>query len=265
MRMSTVKEVTSSNGNEGNNKTYKIMVLGESTSYGFLLENRLEEAFPFLLTKKLREIKNDMAVEVTNFSYPGQISDSIKEVFSKNFSRINPDLVIFQFGVNDTNLALNPYLKLSFLGWDIPTGLQKVKVVKLLMTSMIYMSGKRRFYTKGRDGSFIYYNKKIEDHEIYNDYLEQSYSNYKEMIEVLKESKTPFLLLSYFTGPRETYNLLEAVKKDFDAHYIDLKLEKTEENKRLYADDQWHPSREGHQLIAQRIIDYLKRHFDYFF
>jgi lysophospholipase L1-like esterase len=265
MRMATVNEVGRALDENIKNKIFRVMVLGESTSYGVLLEERLRDAYPFLLVKKLNALQEDLRVVVTNYSYPGQISDSVKEVFKQNFRQLKPDLVILHFGVNDTNIALNPYLKMSLLGWEIPSSLHNIKLVKLAMISHSYMSGKRKFYTKGRDGQFVYYNKNLEGHESYNDYFDQSYLNYKEIVEVLKNTSTSYLMLSYFTGPEEIYNLLRTIKEEYNSHYIDLKLEETEENKSLFADDEWHPSKKGHEVIAQKIIVYIKEHRDYFF
>ncbi len=247
----------------GKKKIFKIMVLGESTSYGLFLKDRKREAFPFVIKEKMSKLFPDTTFEIINLSYPGQISDSIYSQLEFSLKRYNPSLVICQFGTNDSNPALNPFLQVKFFNMLVPVFLKKIKIVKLAMLSYFYLKYKNSV-SLGGDGHFIFYNKEFENKNGTEEYYVESKKNYQEIINLINKYEKPYLMLSYFNAHDITYKLLLDVKIANNAHYLDLKLPVDENNQFFFADDGWHPSIEGHKYIAGKTVEYILNHRDHF-
>jgi lysophospholipase L1-like esterase len=265
MRFLTDSSIENLESSSNSKQIYKIMVLGESTSYGLLLKDRLKDAYPYKLAKLLGKNRKNIQFHIMNLSYPGQTSDSVLNVFEENFHRYKPNLVISQFGANDTNAALNLLLNMKIFGIPVPASLKKVKIFKFLLLKYLYIKEQKHLINKGEDGHFLFYNPKFKGIKSNSQYFNETFNNYQKIIDVTKQYNTPFVMLTYFTAPPETYNLLWQMQKKNEVHYIDLRLTPRERAAGLYSEDNWHPNEKGHNLIALKLAYFIKSYTNYFF
>mgnify|MGYP000712017280 CR=1 FL=1 len=245
-------------------KIFKILVLGESTSYGMLLKNRLQDAYPYQVAKFLKDKRRDIDFQVINLSYPGQTSYSIANTLERNLKKYKPNLVICHFGVNDSDPVLNPFLQLKFYHLSIPTFIKKIKTFKLITLSYLYFKNRKNI-SQGLEGQFIFENRALNNGQHDFSYVEESKKTYHQILSTIKSQNIPYLMLSYFHTYENIFTLLASVQKENNAHYVNLKLKDREKLQDLYAEDLWHPSIKGHTHIARKIIQLLKENTPYFF
>jgi len=86
--------------------TLRVVALGASSTFGYF--DRDEETYPAYLEERLREalaeepLAGFTSVEVINFGIPHLESDQIRALFEAEALAIDPDVVTFYEGVNDT-------------------------------------------------------------------------------------------------------------------------------------------------------------------
>jgi len=86
--------------------TLRVVVLGASSTFGYF--DRDEETYPAYLEDELREALAEQplggftSVEVLNFGIPHLESDQIRALFEAEALGVDPDVVTFYEGVNDT-------------------------------------------------------------------------------------------------------------------------------------------------------------------
>ncbi len=90
-------------------KTYRIIALGESTTFGITL-NPQDRPWPELLQDIIRErLKPSRRVEVINAGVPGYTLEDNLSRFAQDILPLKPDLVLSYHGINGFSL-LNPVL-----------------------------------------------------------------------------------------------------------------------------------------------------------
>ena len=229
-----------------NKGTNHILVLGESTSYGLMLPNRLTMSYPNLIQKNLNKIHQDKKFEVINLSYPGQTSFSILDNLELNLLKYKPRFAILHFGVNDINPALNPISHLSFF--------TKIKLLKLIYFSYLYFNFQEKIH-EGDHGEFIFYDPDAKDSFTNQEYLQNTMPNYLEVIRLLKKYSVPAVMINYYKSPKVVNELLFKVSQEQNLHLIDLQKNKNADQ--LMSKDNWHPNKEGHKEIADHVMEYL--------
>ncbi len=244
-------------------KVFKIMILGESTSYGVYLKNRLNDAYPYLVASLLSNSRKETEFRVINLSYPGQVSDSILNLFNHHFFKDKPDLVICHFGVNDTSYALNPFLQMKIFGTSAPRFLQNIKTIKFIMLASLYLKNHNKI-SRTDEGGFIFHDKHLVNSKSTPDYLVNTQNNYQHILDSIKEHNIPYLMISYFDAPEEVYEMLENIQRINKGHYLNLNVQKFFIGKDIYAEDMWHPNSKGHLLIADRVVELINSDTHYF-
>jgi lysophospholipase L1-like esterase len=242
----------------------KILVLGESTSYGLLLKDRKASSYPSLLEGLINDGDFPKKVDVINVSTPGIVSDSINHSLERNLETYKPDLVICHFGVNDSNPALNPFLEQTIFGVKVPWGLTKVKTLKLIMLGGMYLKNRENIKV-GNDGHFVFHNEQNKKAKKDHIYFERTIHNYQSVIDKLNQKKIPFIMISYFDAPLEFYKLLDDLSTKNKAHYVNMRINEDKKTSKLYANDLWHPSEQGHKYMAKKLYKYINSRKNDFF
>lgn len=226
----------------------RILVLGESTSYGLLLPSRTEQAYPYLLKKSLQEILPQKEISLVNASVPGQTSFSILRSLDYNLASHQPHLVITHFGVNDANYALTPYGQYSFLSHS--------KLFKLVYFSYLYLRYQEKVFL-GENGEFVFWDKDQDSTSQRVDYVERTSPNMRTILERLKRTKAKVIGLNYFKAPEMVYELINAEMNRAELPLIDLREIDSEG---ILSEDNWHPSIKGHQVIKDKILKFIQEH-----
>ncbi len=226
--------------------TDHILVLGESTSYGLMLSNRLTQSYPSLIQKSLNKTYPKRKIEVVNLSYPGQTSFSILDNLELNLLKYKPKFAVLHFGVNDINPALNPISHLSFF--------TKIKLLKLIYFSYLYFNFQEKIH-EGENGEFIFYDPDADSEFSNNEYIQNTKPNFHEVFKLLKKYQVPGLMLNYYKSPKVVNDLLKELSKEEKFPLIDI--QSAEVPSELISKDNWHPSEKGHAQIAKKIIDYI--------
>lgn len=239
-----------------------IMVLGESTSYGLSLANREKEAYPYLLVEYLNDVVPNRKFELLNLSYPGQISDSVLLSMKRAILNLKPDLIICQFGVNDSSPALNPFFKYKIFGATLPHYVMQLKTVRLAFLSFLYFKEKKRMISTDR-GMYIFSDESQASVDNFS-YIENTKNNYQETLDIISANHIPYLMLSYFTAPDQIHDMFKELQRRNNSHYIDLDIRDQRSVDSLYSADGWHPSALGHREIFNKIRLYLKKNDSYF-
>ena len=232
---------------------FRIACIGDSVTAGYRVE--LEDTFSKALERMFRDTSHD--VEVMNLGQDGNFtSDNLLAL--KTSMKFDPDLIIYQFGLNDikefedtktipkealtpTTSGLKPllrksvlwltlaeryqYLKLklahknwAFNEWDIPRRFWQEEFIKL-----------KREFAEIRDSSKILI--------IYVPYGHQVHSDREEVF-----------------GPSEK---ISKFCRDNAYYFLDfLPIFKSQKKRGLF-EDASHPSRRGHKIIAEHIRDFI--------
>ncbi|MFC2157681.1 SGNH/GDSL hydrolase family protein [Acidobacteriota bacterium] len=113
--------------------TYRIFVLGDSTSFGWGVNQ--DERFSEQLETRLNSVQETVAYEIYNFGIPGYTSLHAKELFDHFVLKYEPDMVILTFGANDSRrvpLRVKRILKQSSFVEGAKDFLGKFKTYRLL-------------------------------------------------------------------------------------------------------------------------------------
>ena len=243
---------------------YNILVLGESTSYGALLEDRLREAYPYLLKSLLAPLDTGKIIQVKNLSYPGQISDSILISAENYLSKNKVDLVISQFGVNDVSAVLNPFISSNVIESFVFDTSKRLKILKLVLLSYYFIKYRENF-TLTEDDQYIFSNDNLNDEKDHLHLLNRTRKNIKKLINILNRKEIPYLMLSYFESPIEVNRLIKEESILGGGKYLELDLELEPDKDKYFANDDWHPNAHGHSYIASKILKLIEKEKAYFF
>jgi len=87
--------------------TYRILIFGDSSSYGWGLNEN--ERYGELLVQTLREHFPKRNFELGNFAIPGDSSEYGRLIFDRFAATYHPDLIIIGFGANDAKRTLRSH------------------------------------------------------------------------------------------------------------------------------------------------------------
>lgn len=161
----------------------RIVTLGASSTFGHY--DRDHHTYPFLLEEKLRRAlidyetcRNQLDFEVINFGVPHLTSDNIVNLYREEGQYLNPDIVTFYEGVNDTALK-----KQNFV-WEARPGYYRA-IFKLKQWFVVFAlvheflgEGEAQFgveqvgvYADGLPSQFVSNLEQIRDLVVMNDGL----------------------------------------------------------------------------------------------
>lgn len=253
---------------------FRILCLGESTTFGTGVD--YYEAYPAQLEKMLEEEYPNVDIEVYNHGIPGCTSTSILRGIDYDLSTYKPHLVILLAGSNDYTLAkcsINSIrlwkFNLSFL-----KSLKTYKVLRVLIDilnpwthTLQYGYRTYMFFHPERGNidvencpppSMAWNHPTAYTIESSKDITDQFLYNLKQITEKVHKQNGE----TYFTGYlhlRDVDLLISKAAEASNASYIDVFIPDEERNRSLFVEDNWHPSVEGHKMIAQKLLEKIKK------
>ena len=237
-------------------KSFRVLVVGESTSHGVMLSDK-RKAYPYVL-EKLLEKRLGRPVHVYNYSIPGNTSYFISERIEDYLAASKPDLVISHFGNNDFNPVLNKKFSSSQFT-HMPSIIFKVKLIKFFALFVQELTYKERAVTLSANGKSVRFNN-ISDRsrdELFLRVSQHLFENYSDVILKARKKSSRVIMVSYFQTFYNTRKTLEKVSSTLNVPLI--RLHRDEIASELLSEDLWHPSVEGHKYIAQLIYDELDK------
>jgi lysophospholipase L1-like esterase len=263
----------------------RVITLGASSTYGY--RNRNEETYPFYLQQYLnralesRSCGEFRSFEVLNFGIPHLSSVNIHALFAAEGLALDPDVVTFYEGANETR-----HLKRKlYQRWLI--GLSKYSVVALFLSTYWetqfetfteadlreQSQGKSEFFLKHVSGIaeecrkngvlFLVASQLARSVTLSRRYLSDfTHAQEVELVEA-KLARGERLVMSEFLFliHAEIMQSLEAWVKQNDVPYVDIVRTFDEQRMRNQLLTWVHLTAKGNQLIAQELADAILERF----
>lgn len=241
---------------------FRILFLGESTTVGGGGIGK-ENAYPAQVEKILQKKYFDKKIKSYNKGISSIETTAILRNINKNMIKYKPNLVVLMVGQNDffiksinSSLMLNNWCSNSKLYRFIVSIRDFFRVERNYPSTDYVEGGDFRYIRIPSDGN----PKKGELHYHYKPVktLSEFISNLHLMIQTVHLYDSEIWFAGYLQpNSRAKVNpVLEDVAKEQNIVYVGNYPEvdfKT--NRSLFADDGWHPSAEGHQIIAEKIAE----------
>ncbi len=232
------------------NSTYRIIVLGDSITFGFGAGQN--DTYPKLLEEKLK--KNNPDVEVWNAGIAAYNAYQ-ENILLKKLINYEPDMIVIGFFQNDVSYPVS-FMFGQEIFWKkhrVIAKLDKTAVSKLGFYRLI----RKKMYDAEERKEISLYNEKYDVNRSVNE------KAFTDMIKLCDDRNIPVIMLNipyllktgtlsppeqeFISKFRENYTVIDILpeyKKAGDEWYKTLTLQK---------DDDKHPNREGHELIAERL------------
>jgi lysophospholipase L1-like esterase len=269
----------------------RILCIGDSSTFGYLVKQ--SDTYEQRLEKFLSDLKPSKRIEVINAGVIGYASYQGRKLFEKSLRNLNPDILIFSYGLNDSRMNILPDSKMKlepiFL-LEARRLLPKLTIFNLIRDGLHNL--RRRFMSRDINSRA---RKTIAL------YPRVSLTEYKENLErisaICKEDRISLILLP-ISVPMPYYEVMKEVAIDQEIGFIDIEeafelyYKKISENdadvscglilenpedldlSELYGSedmarrrkcnylfmDYCHPTPCGHMIIADKIFDFLEEH-----
>jgi lysophospholipase L1-like esterase len=236
---------------------FRILAIGESTAYGLGVGR--DDAYPAQLERLLNE-QTDTRFDVIDTGVPGQTSTSILRSIAYQMQRYAPHVVICQFGINDTNEALNALSSRVVFGFYVPQFITNLRTYRLacLVRDFILYTPKT-----WKDGAWTFYDptqREADGMWIHDPlYRDQLVLNYHEIIEVIHSYGVPVVVVSYLRSGPWLRATLKRIADQNGTAYVDLFFPRVD-SLGFFIKDRFHPNKQGHQFIAEAILEALRVH-----
>lgn len=254
-----------------NEKAFRILCVGDSSTYGLGVKNPNIDSYPTIM-QKLFDNENIKA-QVINLGLPGVNSTQALNNLKENINKISPHLIIVCIGVNDMwnfeNSNVFNYYKTKNIPESIKLFFRKLisnfKIVRFIKLNFISQSKENtKFYIPNLDLKIVQKNDKIMP-----DVNEQIYAiskNLRENLQGFKDEaekrKVKIIFLEYHApGWRNPEVLIHEFYKELNLSFVPLYkiFEKLDnENIPIRSNDKWHPNERGYQIIAENVFNYIK-------
>lgn len=246
---------------------YKILCLGDSTTYGLGASDIDKFSYPMQLQKILETTSPAKKYVVINKGSPGLNSSQLLNRLSKLLAENRPDLVIIMIGINDSwNLEESSILKFYKQG---PLDNVLLYFEILLDRIRLYQFFKLLFLSNEvREPESVSFNPDnhaagFQFHSDDNQKSQALYSalkhNILEMLRIIDNSGVKVFFMKYHTtgwgSPEKAINQIYA---HLNVPIVDNKIvfnSAVHEEMNVWGSDGWHPNDLGHLLIAKNIYN----------
>jgi lysophospholipase L1-like esterase len=248
--------------------TFRIIILGDSTTYLFPRRRSMENYYPKMLEDILNSGSNCQRYEVINAGVIGYNMIQYVEYLKKRLLRYSPDLVIVGYcAFNDRTVKrkLINYksgLYCSDVIESFPYVLSLPFNKYLLSKSALYRFINIRLASMAKIHNIDFLNKKIK----YFDLTFDTENAIKELKDLSLKNRFDllFAIIPLIDKNRNCHYECEWIVKkckEFNIKFVDLRsvlYRHSPEELAVFKDDIIHFNRLGNQLIAQEIYDYLR-------
>ncbi|MFC1830290.1 SGNH/GDSL hydrolase family protein, partial [Thermodesulfobacteriota bacterium] len=248
--------------------TYRIAVLGDSTTAGYGIEN-VDDTYPKLLEKRLNRNGDGQLYQVLNMGVGGYHAVQELETLRAKGLKYQPDMVVVCFCINDfhinsdggvySNLVdANPHL--------VPV--RNVLRLALKYSRLLFVLYHRLGFSRSTE-------RGITPNRWYEKNVLKGENAVRVGLSMLSELRaqhgfeTVIFILPAFTDPFDAYTY-EAIHKQFFAsaaglegiELIDLwpSFQKVNNNAPVFADDSVHMNPYGHSVMVEILYPIIRKH-----
>ena len=258
----------------GNDNSYTILCLGDSSTFGIGASNYKEKSYPAQLQKILNEKNTGINFEVINGGIPGSNSSQLLHRLRKNILKYKPALLIVQIGENDywnlnesniTEYYDVPLYRRVLLGTELFLNYSKlfrfIKLVSVSSDTKNYVEdnpyedtetvvertkGKKYRFSLSDPASTIAYSRLINE-------------NFTKIVQIAKEHNVRIIFMRYHVGGyRSIHFYQEQIFNQLNVPYVNNRHLFVEAEKRginPFGRDKWHPGDDGYLLIAKNMYN----------
>lgn len=242
---------------------FRILFLGESTTAG---DSRVGEgnAYPDQIERVLQQKYPDKKIKSYNKGFGGIETKAILRNLDKNMIKYKPNLVIFMAGSNENCSPDKPILDSNTHLKKLYSRLKIYRLITLIkdlykLSSVVGVDGDFRYVqpSEGKDMYILrlpYYSYK----PFSSPTCSQVVFNLNSIVQTVQSYGTDIWFAGYLQpDARETINpLLKKIAEENNIIYIgDYPKIDFISNHSLFVDDGWHPNKEGHKIIAEKIAE----------
>ncbi len=260
-----------------NKKTgqFRIMVIGDSTAFGWPLDDR--ENFSYQLEKNLKRTLPGKDLRVINAAVSGYSSWQGKILLEEKGWNFKPDLLIIAFN-ND------PFIDIAEDKDRLPSG-RNLALKKNIYKSALYLSMKQLFFhsrINPEDDLIIPPGKgkaRVSPHDLKKIYTDMLSEAGKRGVKVMVVSLPLRGRAKEFPGVAPYREIMKKTAKENGALFIDLMKEWNNSISGVLFADDIHPDAKGHKIIADLLsetiqnenlphlpqLSALKQAFDYYY
>jgi len=262
---------------------YRILCVGESTTFGMGTSNPPLYCYPHQLEKMLNEKFPELRIKCF---YDESIGLNTTQNLIKLPSAIinyKPNLVIFMVGINNwwnldkSNILLfnkNELVQQTTI--KLLVFLDRFRVYKLLKW-LIYSNELIKFEnhiqwpdewngdkknTEIRMKMARVLRNSIEDKYNMDIFDEIAYHDLQEMIKICKKNKITVIICSYPVAPSGLYSIHKKLSLFFNCYFVDnhLIFNNLSNTKDYFSYDRHHPNEKGYGIVAENIYNCILEH-----
>ncbi len=260
---------------------YRMLFLGESTTYGLWVEPH--DAYPAQAAALLEARHPGTRFLAFNRGIPSITTSAILRTLPEKLRLVSPQLVVILAGVNDFHTQYNG-VRVPGEGWlprPIGDAVGDLRIYRLIAlwidlrdpkvkleqgdwtdqrspTGMA-LDQKELFYDLG-SGHHLLADPRPGDDQLVAAATAKLEENLAQMIALSRASGAQVVVMGYLGAATEN-GILERAAKRAGVPFVPtwLPSDGTERPPQLFARDHFHPTKEGHRLMAERLVDGLER------
>lgn len=238
--------------------TIRIMALGDSTTFGWGVEN--DETYPARLEALLKEKYPNENIEVIDGGVPGYTSFQGLNHYKVNAGRYEPDIILFGYIVQDARKVAvtdkQQAIEAAGVGYLADSPLYKLRLVRYLAQRYEFI----RSWLHNDDAK----GKKDKKGGVYRVPLDEYRENIELFVKYANKTRSRLILFGF---PLEVVGYTKAhrelLKKSAEELHLDhfdpsAYIAEAARRKTLYfPKDKGHPNAAGCQVIAEQVEKYL--------
>ena len=257
---------------------YRMLFIGESTTYGLGVDP--VESYPAQVAGLLELKHPSRRFLAFNRGVPSLTTASMLQTLPEKLELVAPDLVLLLVGVNDFHTQYNgvrvpgdgwlPRPVALLLGnlrvyrlvdvwWQLrkpKTGVSQGDWLDARSPRGTRLEQAEIFYDLG-SGHYVLNSDDPADQKIAVQCEKKMEANLRRMIASCLEAHTKVVVLGYLRASQEN-DMLRAVAKEMGVPFVPtwpVEDKEYDRPKELFQADGFHPSAQGHRLMAERIVD----------
>lgn len=246
---------------------YKILCLGDSSTYGLGASNRIKFSYSMQLQRILEEKSPGKKFKVINYGIPGLNSSQLLNRFRKVISEYEPNIVIVMIGINDPwNLEESNILKfykespLDKIILRLELIFNKIKLYRFF--KLLFISGelgKPRnvpFNDKSRSKGFTFsFNGSRKSQALFSALNE----NILEFVRISNDYHIKIIFMKYHnTGWGSPEKIINQTYTRLKVPIVDNETifnKATQMGMNVRGSDGWHPNNLGYLLMAKNVYN----------
>ncbi len=244
---------------------FRILCIGESTTWGLGATDPLERGYPHQLESLLNTKYPGKRIQCFFENAIGQNTSEILMKLPQHIKEIQPDMVIMMVGANNvwnmdsSNILL--FGKTAFNRWSLETMifLDSFRVWKLLKNIAFSLGSYRErwdYYFPVDGISRIDRNDRLIGREVFDRLAEY---DMQEMLRTFKSNGIKVLMCTYPKESRALWIIKHGLSEKYGVFFVDNDsfFRKLSPEEDYFWTDRWHPNDRGYQILAENIFSVI--------